>query len=470
MARTHGKPRKRHGKDRLTPEERERRVAEHRAQAERTAAERAERRAQREERGRQRAGRMDVLRQLSRERRRLLDRIVDVFGPWSDECDGLRRAVKTAYNAADATMSSVAGTRRMVEEACADHERSIAEAEEWSLNELYGDFVPRLFGAAYGRVERSGLIDDVTFPLLRDLALCVFFGDDEGRHGILGALKRDHRMLYESIPLSRTLTGRLADVSTPHGQWLDLSMFREFSIGEPVPKDEENIIPIITGTAVELLVRGTSVETAGSDRIFGNARKAAVHVGKAREESCWERMVVHGTDAERAEAAVFLGAMECTYRSGQKYETPPPDSVATQHILSMSSTLQRFLDSRGGISSAGVEFRQEAFTPYVIRAEGDFLTPDTLWDCKVKVRKPEGKDLLQVLCYWILGVGSGDPTFDAVDRIGIVNPRLGKAWITRVQDVPRGVVLKAASYIIGYDSGDPRRTRIQARLDRQSLA
>lgn len=149
-------------------------------------------------------------------------------------------------------------------------------------------------------------------------------------------------------------------------------MFREFSIGEPVPKDEENIIPIITGTAVELLVRGTSVETAGSDRIFGNARKAAVHVGKAREESCWERMVVHGTDAERAEAAVFLGAMECTYRSGQKYETPPPDSVATQHILSMSSTLQRFLDSRGGISSAGVEFRQEAFTPYVIRAEGDF--------------------------------------------------------------------------------------------------
>lgn len=175
-------------------------MAEHRAQAERTAAERAERRAQREERGRQRAVRIDVLRQLSRERRRLLDRIVDVFGPWSDEGDGLRRAVKAAYNAADATMSSVAGTRRMVEEACADRERSDAEAKEQSLNELYGDFVPRLFGAAYERVERSGLIDDVTFPLLRDLSLCVFFGDDEGRHGILGALKRDHRMLYESIP------------------------------------------------------------------------------------------------------------------------------------------------------------------------------------------------------------------------------------------------------------------------------
>lgn len=155
MAKVHGKTRKRHGKDRLTPEERERRVAEHRAQAERTAAERAERRAQREERGRQRAGRMDVLRQLSRERRRLLDRIVDVFGPRSDEGDELKRAVKAAYNAADATMSSVAGTRRMVEEACADRERSDAEARSRVLTSCTATSFPvcsaRHMGAWNGR-------------------------------------------------------------------------------------------------------------------------------------------------------------------------------------------------------------------------------------------------------------------------------------------------------------------------------
>lgn len=409
---------------------------------------------------------------LKAERSRLLDLINGVFDSRSHARASLSQLVESTYGNAEATIESASDTRIEVERACDARRREMdTYAEKYAdiLSDPWYEYLsPWMEPHVFSHLRELELLDDAAFEDLSNMLMDLEETRDPDR--VIREFKHAHRALFELVPLRRILTGRLADVSTPYGQWLDLSMFRELRIGEPVPKDEENIVPTITGTAVELLARSTSVETAGLDRLFSNARKAAAFVGKTDEESRWERVILHGTDVERAEAAVFLGAMECTYRSGQKHETPPPDSVTTEHILSMASTLQHLLDSRGGISSAGVEFWWDAFTSYVARAEGDFLTPGTLWDCKVKVRKPEGKDLLQVLCYWILGVGSGDPTFDAVDRIGIVNPRLGKAWVARVQDVPRGVVLKAASYIIGYYSGDPRRTRVQARLDRQSLS
>ena len=467
MAKKHHKQHK-PKKDRLTPDERARRLAAHRAQAEKIAAERKEQRELRREQARLDGERKNARRensQMIREAcRKLLEKVQSTFDVWSDERDVLTAKIKSTSRNPDATPSDVSRLRAEVEKACMDRERRDTEASNRVMRDMYGDLVPSVFGTAYASVERSGLLDDVTLPLLCELVEASMFRDTEHVETILDTLKQQHRGLFERIPLRRTLSKRIAEVSTPYGQWLDRRMFQERNIADNVPAAGENILGTIMGTAVELLVRTVSEED-DSARAFAHARTGAMHNNRMEDEPAWERMILDGTADEQAVAAVMLGAMECTYRSGQTYAPPEPNPATVEHLLSMASTLRSFLDSQGGVSSAGVDFRQDAFTPYVKRAEGDFLTPGALWDCKASVKKPEGNQLLQILGYWILGVGSGDPVFAEIDRIGIVNPRLGMVWTAHVGDLPLGVVLKTASYIIGYDTEDARYGRVVSRYD-----
>ena len=463
MARTQRKQKKTK-KDRLTPEERAKRVAAHRAQEAEKAAKRKELQAQRDERYKAKTERKT----LRDERHRLIDLINHTYTNLPTTREKLLQIVDSAYENEDSALESVSGVRIQVEESCAAHIQKKRQYEE-KYADVFADphyeyVLPWLKPHVFSRMKEAGLLDNAALQDLGD-----FLGELEehsaDKDRLIRDFKREHKPLFELVPLHRTLTKRLADVSTPYGQWLELGMFQESRIGDSVPAAGENILPLITGTAVELLIRSESKSDDGPLNIFAHARMGAVHNDRKEEEPNWERMILQGSEEKRAEAAVLLGAMECTYRSGQVYSPPAPNPTTVEHLLYMTSTLRNFLDSRGGVSLAGVAFREDAFTPYVGWAEGDFLTPGTLWDCKVAVKKPDGKNLLQVLGYWILGVASGDSTFDEIEWIGIVNPRLGTAWTAHVRNLPRNVILRTADYIIGYALEDSRYERILSRLD-----
>jgi len=93
-----------------------------------------------------------------------------------------------------------------------------------------------------------------------------------------------------------------------------------------------------------------------------------------------------------------------------------------------------------------------AYTHLIRIGDGDILTKDTLWDIKVSKTKPQPKNTLQILVYWIMGRRSIHPQFQTIEKLGIVNPRLGKTWTIAVEEIPDSTLTQVSSDVIGYAS------------------
>lgn len=163
-------------------------------------------------------------------------------------------------------------------------------------------------------------------------------------------------------------------------------------------------------------------------------------------------------------AACRLVTFDVGKRAGVQFYDPAssrlvPDEATVSHILRMVLRSVRFFVEHGPIISNGFVFADPqkwlvgdrgGYTDLVTSGDGDFLTPDTLWDFKVSKAKPNKDHALQLLMYFVMGKESGLPEFKTLTHVGIFNPRLGTAHRLAVADVPTDVIETMRRDVIGY--------------------
>lgn len=128
---------------------------------------------------------------------------------------------------------------------------------------------------------------------------------------------------------------------------------------------------------------------------------------------------------------------------------PEPNHDTLFNVRLMITRMVRFLSEYGPVIKSGFTM-DGGYTDIVSSGDGDFLTEDTLWDVKTSKFSPKASDTLQVLMYYIMGKHSWNESFQKIQSIGIVNPRLNSIWTIDAAQVPHSVIEEVERHVIGY--------------------
>lgn len=250
---------------------------------------------------------------------------------------------------------------------------------------------------------------------------------------------------------------------------------------------QENLHSTTVGLAVDYLTRLAGMKPPADEalstiaEVFRVALDGAAAISEdpayasvkaeAEEAVSWldvlvqeDGIAVFEINENAARAACRLVTFDVGKRAGVQFYNPAssrlvPDEATVSHILRMVLRSVRFFVEHGPIISNGFVFADPqkylkgdrgGYTDLVTSGDGDFLTPDTLWDFKVSKAKPNKDHALQLLMYFIMGKESGLPEFETVTHVGIFNPRLGTAHRLAVADVPTDVIETVRRDVIGY--------------------
>ncbi|OKL50735.1 hypothetical protein BSZ40_10910 [Buchananella hordeovulneris] len=161
---------------------------------------------------------------------------------------------------------------------------------------------------------------------------------------------------------------------------------------------------------------------------------------------------VDGLTHASIRAACKLTGFDVVYRAGASSYKPVeginPDNTTINNIAMMVGRLSHFFETNhlllDGFDLAG------AYTKLIRKGDGDVVTSGGMWDVKVSRSKPSAKNTLQILIYWLMGLRSIHPQFKQVEKIGIVNPRLGKVWEIAVDMIPPETIQYVSTEVIGY--------------------
>ncbi len=126
------------------------------------------------------------------------------------------------------------------------------------------------------------------------------------------------------------------------------------------------------------------------------------------------------------------------------------NAINADSIICLINRCLSFFNEYGPVKKIGFTFG-DGYTRLVSSGDGDYLTNDTLWDLKVSRNRFDSKNTLQILMYYIMGIHSGYPIFEAINRIGLFNPFKNEAIMIDVSDISDEVMWKVSHDVIGYD-------------------
>lgn len=249
-----------------------------------------------------------------------------------------------------------------------------------------------------------------------------------------------------------TVTGRIKEIKQPRGGYLPL---RSFTVKDMDTLGEvtspENIHAGTVGMAVDYLTRLITGSTRAE--AFNISLQGARLIG---EETTARGLLsrLNGLTDDSIRAACQLSGFDVVYRAGHSSYKPVnqinPDDETIKNIRIMTERMRLFFEANPPTLK---EFEFTGAYTHLIRiGDGDILTRDTLWDIKVSKTKPQPKNTLQILVYWIMGRRSIHPQFQTIEKLGIVNPRLGKTWTIAVEEIPDSTLTQVSSDVIGYAS------------------
>ena len=270
-------------------------------------------------------------------------------------------------------------------------------------------------------------------------------------------------------------------VKQPRGGYVNPSQFEKIEFDDGItPNENENIHPAVVGLVVDYMTRfcldnditkafEISLRGAISAENFGNRDSVETAI------SFLER--IKGIDDESIIFACKLATFDVWYRNAfaamrsKTYKETYPDTPTIQNIQTFVKRGISFFEKYGPITKDGFDFRSPesdkkglfkkikelifgrdfgGYTETVDAGDGDFLTSDTLWDFKVSKNKPNGKNTLQLLMYWIMGQHSGQDIFKNITKIGFFNPRLNVAYLLDIKDVSNDIIRIVEDDIICY--------------------
>lgn len=153
-------------------------------------------------------------------------------------------------------------------------------------------------------------------------------------------------------------------------------------------------------------------------------------------------------------AASELVVFDAVVRAGYYDQNAPKPKVNdndVESIMAMLKVTKEYLLNRQKIVSLGPVFN--AFgAEYVLPSDADLLTKDSLIDIKCSKKKPTAQQTFQLLLYYILGMHEDPVRFTRLKYLKIVNPRLGRVFSYKIEDIQEEYLKHVEKYIMGYSS------------------
>lgn len=256
-----------------------------------------------------------------------------------------------------------------------------------------------------------------------------------------------------------TVTRRIQEVKQPRGGYINPRNLEAQALSDDMAlASVESVHASITGMAVDYLTRlanGSRPEEAFEISLRGAALLQQFGIPAVADAKKALVSLTSGVqpDAAAVRAACQLVRYDVAYRAGPGMYNPhaqtQPDAATIQNIQVMVARSARFFAEYGPVTLDGFTF-DGAYTDVVTAADGDFLTPDTIWDFKVSVKGPTKDHTLQLLMYYLMGRESGQSEFQTITHLGVFNPRLNTVYRIKVADIPSEVISEVSRDVIGY--------------------
>ncbi len=256
-----------------------------------------------------------------------------------------------------------------------------------------------------------------------------------------------------------SVTQRIKQIKQPRGGYLNPKQFQvtEYHDGE-ILFQEENIHASLVGTVVDYLTRFTLYEHAESAfqiSILGAEKLELAYQNNAKKDARKLARGIRGLDTKSIINACKLSGYDVCYRAGIHFYKPVeeilPDAQTIHNIAVMVRRgVSLFQDYNVDDMWIGFDLTG-AYNTVINAGDGDYMTPDTIWDFKVSKSEPDSKQTLQLLVYYIMGQQSIYPDFfGKIKKLGIFNPRLNKSYIISISDIPSDVIKAVSRDVIGY--------------------
>ena len=248
-----------------------------------------------------------------------------------------------------------------------------------------------------------------------------------------------------------TVTQRINQIKQPRGGYLNPKSLMK------IQRDDgqrlwpnENIAPNLVGLVVDNMTRYMLSKNIGESFKFA-LKGASLFMEKDLCEAMLER--IEGLDDDSIFLACKVVGFEVGYRAGPRayadVGTILPDSNTIHNIRVMVNRSLSVFKEYGPVISTGFDFIG-GYSELITKGDGDFLTHDAIWDMKVSMNEPTNKHTLQLIVYSIMGRRSTNPSFKAVKRIGILNPRLNCVYLYDLDNLPQSIIEEVEHNIIGY--------------------
>lgn len=272
-----------------------------------------------------------------------------------------------------------------------------------------------------------------------------------------------------------SVTQRIKQIKQPYGGYLPVKKLKKIELTDgQIIHDKENVAPQVVGMVVDYLTR--FMLTHDKEKSFDISLQGAKIVDACELLHNFDDATGHnnqdqarvwldginGNDDTSIKNAINLVAYDTALRAGYGayiksqmasllYSSKDPSRDTLDNIRLMVHRSLYPFKKFSPLKSAGFTM-PGGYTDIVTSGDGDYLSDKILWDFKVSKNKPNSKQTLQILMYWIMLKHSdlADDTA-SIDTIGLFNPRLNVAYTINVYDIDPEIIAKVEHDIIGYN-------------------
>lgn len=249
-----------------------------------------------------------------------------------------------------------------------------------------------------------------------------------------------------------TVTQVIRQTKQPRGGYIKLKDMEELKFIDSANVDikNENIKPNLIGTVVDSLSRYCLTNDVKD--AFDISIKGAYNMDDISRCEKWLDIVNQSNKIDDAMIihATLLVHYDRVYRSGYIPESfDKPDAQTIQSIRHLIERNLKLMARLGPITETGFTL-DGGYTHKVTNGDGDFLTKDTLIDCKVSVKPPNKDATLQILMYYLMGKESNQAMFNNIKYLAIVNPRLNRIYRIEIDKIDKSIIDEVKKDVIGY--------------------
>ena len=242
----------------------------------------------------------------------------------------------------------------------------------------------------------------------------------------------------------------------PRKGYLPLSKFDMIQYEDSrVVSGNYNVHPSLVGLAVDYgtrLMQGTAPREVFSVALAGASLVGATNQAEELISDLSENFSVGaGISPQGIVDICKLSGFDSAFRAGFRAYKPvseiKPDDQTVSDIQTLIERTLEFFSENGPVISSGFTF-SGGYSDSIESGDADYLTPDTIWDLKVRKAQPNKNSTLQVLLYYLLSLHSEQEEFKGVTKVGIYNPYLQCAWVVDVLSLEESMLKEVEENVL----------------------